>query len=97
MLRVMAFLALAAAVGPALGQDAAMQQIYASMEGSVRREYDGLMQAIARGEGGPRAGSENMQQMLKVMYHNKAVLRPASRKRSGSGHRRPRACRPGRT
>jgi hypothetical protein len=79
MLRVMAFMALAAAVGPALGQDApgqdaVMQQIYASMEGSVRREYDGLMQAIARGEGGPRAGSENMQQMLKVMYHNKAVL-----------------------
>jgi hypothetical protein len=74
MMRLLALLILAAIAGPALGQDRLPQDIYASMEGSVRREYDELMQAIARGEGGPRAGSERMQQMLKVMYHNKAVL-----------------------
>ena len=74
MMRLLALLILAALAGPALGQDRLPQDIYASMEGSVRREYDELMQAIARGEGGPRAGSEKMQQMLKVMYHNKAVL-----------------------
>jgi hypothetical protein len=71
---VLALLVWAAIAGPALGADTVTQQIYASMEGSVRREYDGLMQAIARGEGGPRAGSEKIQEMLKVMYHNKAVL-----------------------
>ncbi|MBX9842774.1 MAG: hypothetical protein K2Z80_13305 [Xanthobacteraceae bacterium] len=74
MVRLAALLVLAAVAGPALGQDALTQDLYASMEGSVRREYDGLMQAIARGEGGPRAGSEKMQQLLKVLYHNKAVL-----------------------
>jgi hypothetical protein len=74
MMRLLALLILAAIAGPALGQDQLPQDIYASMEGSVRREYDELMQAIARGEGGPRASSEKMQQMLKVMYHNKAVL-----------------------
>jgi hypothetical protein len=74
MLRVLVLLVLAAVAGPALGEGAVTQQIYASMEGSVRREYDGLMQAIERGEGGPRVGSEKMREMLKVMYHNKAVL-----------------------
>jgi hypothetical protein len=74
MVRLVALLVFAAIAAPAFGQDRLMQDVYASMEGSVRREYDELMQAIARGEGGPRAGSEKMQQMLKVMYHNKAVL-----------------------
>jgi hypothetical protein len=83
MLRVLSLLILAAVAGPALGQetlkqdtlrqDAVTQQIYASMEGSIRREYDGLMEAIAR-EAAPNARSEKMQETLKVMYHNKAVL-----------------------
>ena len=78
-MRLTALLALVAVAGLAFGQDvpgqdALPQKIYASMEDSVRHEYDGLMQAIARGEGGPRASSEAMQQMLKVMFHNKAAL-----------------------
>jgi hypothetical protein len=75
MVRLLVLLVVVVAAGPAFGQDALMQQIYASMEGSIRREYDGLMQAIARGEtGGPTAGSEKMQHTMKVMFHNKAVL-----------------------
>jgi len=72
MVRVLALLLFAAIAGPALGQDA--RDVYASTEGSIRREYDVLMAAIARGEGGPTAGSEKMQQVIKIMFHNKAVL-----------------------
>lgn len=57
----------------AVGQDALTQQIYASVESSIRREYDGMMRAIARGETGLSASSE-MPRPTRVMYHNKAVL-----------------------
>lgn len=74
MVRLAALLILAAMAGPALGQDKLTQDIYASMEESVRREYEGMMEAIARGEAGPSARSDKMQETLKIMYHNKAVL-----------------------
>jgi hypothetical protein len=75
MLRALALLVVAFVAAPALGQDALTQDIYASVENSIRREYDGLMQAIARGEaGGPKTDPEKMSHTLRVMFHNKAVL-----------------------
>lgn len=74
MLRIVVLLVFAAIAGPAFGQDGLTQGIYASVEGNIRREYDGVMQAMARETGGPGAGSEKLQQTIKVMFHNKAVL-----------------------
>jgi hypothetical protein len=74
MFRALVLLVLVAA-GPALGADALTQQIYASVEDSIRREYDAMAEAIARGETGlPRDSAEKIPQNLRVMYHNKAVL-----------------------
>ena len=80
-------------------EDAMTEQIYASVEGSVRREYDGLMQAIARGKGGPsgRIGKHAADAQGHVPQQGGDVCVLRRRRRSGSGRRRPRACRPGRT
>jgi hypothetical protein len=74
MLRVLMLLVLATTAGPALGQDALTREIYASVEPGIRREYDALMEAIARGETGLSKDGSGMPHNLRVMFHNKAVL-----------------------
>ena len=73
MVRALLLLLLTAFAGPAFGQDDLTQEIYASVEGIIRREYDVTMQMFARrGTGQPNF--EAARQNIKVMFHNRAVL-----------------------
>lgn len=76
MIRVLILLLLITTFGgPALGEDALTQDIYSSVEGTIRREFDGTMQAIARrGTGRPGVRFEVIRQNIKVMFYNRAVL-----------------------
>jgi hypothetical protein len=74
MLRALALVILAVAASPARGEDDAMRTIYASVENTLRREYDELLRDILFGKGGAAAKSEQAQHTLKVIYYNKAVM-----------------------
>jgi hypothetical protein len=75
MKRALALSILLAVVGPAFGQDEAVQSIYASMEGNVRREYEAVLVSIDRSpEAADADAKERMRSFLKVVYYNKAVL-----------------------
>lgn len=73
MVRALLLLLLATFGGPAFSQEELTQEIYASVEGTIRREYDVTMQMLARrGTGQPNF--EAVRQNIKVMFHNRAVL-----------------------
>ncbi len=74
MVRALALLILMAAAGPACGEDDLTRGFYASVENSLRREYDGLMREILFGRGGPAAKTEKHQSTMKLIYYNKAAM-----------------------